>query len=322
MLSVKGLVRNMKKQSKIYVAGHTGMIGSAIRRKLEKEGYNNLILRSHQELDLTRQQDVEDFFFQEKPEYVFLAAAKVGGIHANEIAIADFLRINLQIELNVLESSYKNMVKKLCYIGSGCIYPDNSRQPIKEEYLLSGPFEKKNEGYGIAKMVGVKMCEYYNRQYGANFISVALCNAYGPGDNYNLESANVVPALIRKFHEAKIQNKKSVILWGTGKAMRSFLYADDIADACCFLMENYKSEYCINIAADVGMTIRELGEIIKKIVDFNGKVVFDSTYPDGAAKILLDPSRLYAMGWNPLFSLEEGLTKTYEDYLNNKNIRK
>ncbi len=305
----------MEKQDKIYVAGHGGMVGSALVRKLKKEGYENIIVRTHKELDLSCQEAVEQFFAEEKPDYVFLAAAKVGGIHANEAAPADFLRINVQIEMNVMWAAYKNHVKKLCFIGSGSIYPVNCPQPMKEEYLLSGPFERKNEGYGIAKMVGTKMCEYLNRQYGTDFIAAAICNIYGPGDNYSPESSHVVPALVRKFHEGKIQNKEKVTLYGTGTAVRSFLYADDVADACYFLMEHYSGDACINVGHEKGISIGELGKIIKEITGFEGEIAYDSHYPDGSPEIRLDTSRLSSMGWKPVYGLRDGLKRTYEDYL-------
>ena len=263
----------MKAESKIYVAGHNGLVGSAIVRKLKKEGYENIITRTHSELDLTRQEDVESFFNEEKPEYVFVAAAKVGGIHANEMAPAEFMYINLAIETNVIHSSYKNQVKKLLFMGSGCIYPRIVPQPIREDYLLTAPLEKTNEAYAIAKIAGLKMCEFYNRQYGTDYISVMPCNLYGPGDNYHPENSHVIPALLRKFHEAKINKSPQVVMWGTGSAMREFLHIDDIADASYFLMQNYSGDECVNIGCGRDMSIRELGELIRDIVGYRGEII-------------------------------------------------
>lgn len=312
----------MEKEAKIYVAGHNGLVGSSIIRKLKKEGYENIITRSHSELDLTRQEDVESFFNEEKPDYVFLAAAKVGGIHANEVAPAEFMYINLAIETNVIHSAYKNKVKKLLFMGSGCIYPRIVPQPIREDYLLTAPLEKTNEAYAIAKIAGLKMCEFYNRQYGTDYISVMPCNLYGPGDNYHPENSHVVPALLRKFHEAKINNSPQVVMWGTGSAMREFLHIDDIADASYFLMQNYSGNECVNIGCGQDMSIRELGELIRDIVGYQGEIVYDSSYPDGTPRKLLDSSKLFAMGWRPSISLREGLEETYLDYIKNrKNYR-
>ena len=312
----------MKAESKIYVAGHNGLVGSAIVRKLKKEGYENIITRTHSELDLTRQEDVESFFNEEKPEYVFLAAAKVGGIHANEMAPAEFMYINLAIETNVIHSSYKNQVKKLLFMGSGCIYPRIVPQPIREDYLLTAPLEKTNEAYAIAKIAGLKMCEFYNRQYGTDYISVMPCNLYGPGDNYHPENSHVIPALLRKFHEAKINKSPQVVMWGTGSAMREFLHIDDIADASYFLMQNYSGDECVNIGCGRDMSIRELGELIRDIVGYRGEIIYDPSYPDGTPRKLLDSSKLFAMGWRPSISLREGLKETYLDYIeNSKNYR-
>ncbi len=312
----------MKAESKIYVAGHNGLVGSAIVRRLKKEGYKNIITRSHSKLDLTRQEDVESFFNEEKPEYVFLAAAKVGGIHANEMAPAEFMYINLAIETNVIHSAYKNKVKKLLFMGSGCIYPRIVPQPIREDYLLTAPLEKTNEAYAIAKIAGLKMCEFYNRQYGTDYISVMPCNLYGPGDNYHPENSHVIPALLRKFHEAKINNSPQVVMWGTGSAMREFLHIDDIADASYFLMQNYSGDECVNIGCGQDMSIRELGELIRDIVGYRGEIVYDPSYPDGTPRKLLDSSKLFAMGWRPSISLREGLKETYLDYIeNSKNYR-
>lgn len=312
----------MEKNAKIYVAGHAGLVGSAIVRKLKKEGYTNIIGRTHAELDLTNQAAVNAFFEKEKPEYVFLAAAKVGGIHANEIALGEFMYINLAIEVNVIQAAYKNNVKKLMFLGSGCIYPRECPQPIKESYLMTAPLEKTNEGYAIAKIAGLKMCEFYNRQYGTNYISVMPCNLYGPGDNYNPESSHVIPALLRKFHEAKIGGKKEVVMWGTGTAMREFLHIDDIADACYFLMEKYEGDECVNIGCGTDMTIADLAKLISEVVGFEGDVVYDTSMPDGTPKKLLDSGKLFSMGWRPQIELRQGLKDTYEDYkINCDNYR-
>lgn len=305
----------MRKNVKIYVAGHNGLVGSAIVRNLKKRGYTNIIGRSHAELDLTNQQAVRQFFEEERPEYVFLCAAKVGGIHINSIAPAEFMYINLAIETNVIHSAYMTGVKKLLFMGSGCIYPRVVPQPIKEEYLLTAPLEKTNEAYAIAKIAGLKMCEFYNKQYGTDYISVMPCNLYGPGDNYNPVSSHVIPALLRKFHEAKVSNASTVVMWGTGSAMREFMHIDDIADASVFLMENYDGNEWVNIGCGEDMSIRELGEIIKRIVGFDGKVVYDPSYPDGTPRKLLDSSKLFSMGWRPSISLEKGLEETYKDYI-------
>lgn len=304
----------MEKNAKIFVAGHNGLVGSAIVRNLKKRGYHNIVTRSHRDLDLTRQDAVEHFFKSEHPDYVFLCAAKVGGIHINNIQPADFMYINLTIETNVIHSAYLNHVKKLLFMGSGCIYPRIVPQPIKEDYLLTAPLEKTNEAYAIAKISGLKMCEFYNRQYGTNYISVMPCNLYGPGDNYNPISSHVIPALLRKFHEAKINRSSEVVMWGTGSAMREFMHIDDIADASVFLMENYNGDQWVNIGCGTDMSIKELGELIKKVVGYEGKIVYDSSYPDGTPRKLLDSSKLMAMGWKPTISLEEGLKETYEDY--------
>jgi GDP-L-fucose synthase len=313
----------MKKDSKIYVAGHRGLVGSAIVRNLQKRGFCNIIGKTHEELDLTNQLAVADFFSNEKPEYVFLCAAKVGGIHINEMQPAEFMYINLAIETNIIHSAYLNNTKKLLFMGSGCIYPRIVPQPIKEDYLLTAPLEKTNEAYAIAKISGLKMCEFYNKQYGTNYISVMPCNLYGPGDNYNPVSSHVIPALLRKFHEAKVSLAKSVTMWGTGTAMREFLHIDDIADASVFLMENYNENQWVNIGCGSDMSIRDLGELIKKVVGFKGNIIYDSSFPDGTPRKLLDSSRLFAMGWRPSISLEEGLMETYQDYLQNgENYRK
>ena len=304
----------MQKQNKIYVAGHRGLVGSAIVRALQAQGYNNLILRAHKELDLLDQKTVTDFFQKEKPEYIFLAAAKVGGILANKTYPADFIYQNLQVQNNVIHNSYLHGVRKLLFLGSSCIYPRNCPQPIKEEYLLTGPLEPTNEPYAIAKIAGIKMCQSYDRQYGANFISVMPTNLYGPNDNFDLENSHVLPALIRKFHEAKTNNQKEVVVWGTGAAKREFLHVDDLAEACVFLMNNYDSSEIINIGAGEDVTIKELAEMIKEVIDFTGKIVWDSSKPDGTPRKLLDISALHNLGWQHNINLDEGLNLTYEWY--------
>lgn len=309
----------MEKEAKIYVAGHRGLVGSAIVRALQKRGYMNVIGRSHCELDLTNQAAVDSFFAEEAPEYVFLCAAKVGGIHINDIQPADFLYINLAIETNVIQSAYRHQVKKLLFMGSGCIYPRDPAQPIREEYLLTGPLEKTNEAYAIAKIAGLKMCEFYNRQYGTDYISVMPCNLYGPGDNYDPVGSHVIPALLRKFHEAKISGAPVVTLWGTGHAMREFLHIDDIADASVFLMENYSGNMWVNIGCGTDMEIRELAELIRQVVGYEGRIEYDTSMPDGTPRKLLDSTRLFAMGWRPSISLREGLEATYQDYLLHKD---
>lgn len=314
---MNGQVMKMNKDEKIYVAGHAGLVGSAIIRKLEKEGYHNIVTRSHEELDLTRQAETEAFFADEKPDYVFLAAAKVGGIHANEVAQAEFMYTNLMIETNVIQAAYLNHVKKLMFLGSGCIYPRIVQQPIKESYLMTAPLEKTNEGYAVAKIAGLKLCEYFNKQFGTDYISVMPCNLYGPGDNYHLQNSHVVPALLRKFHEAKESGQDTVTLWGTGSAMREFLHIDDIADACVFLMQNYTGDECVNIGCGSDLTIRELGELLADITGYQGKIVFDTNMPDGTPRKLLDTSKLSALGWKPAISLRQGLQETYDDYIVN-----
>ena len=314
----------MNKNSRIYVAGHKGLVGSAITRKLQSEGHSNLILRSHKELDLMRQADVEIFFKEEKPEYVFLAAAKVGGILANNTYPADFIYENLLVESNVIHSAYKAGVKKLLFLGSSCIYPRDCPQPMKEEYLLSGKLEPTNEPYAIAKIAGIKMCQAYNRQYGTRFISVMPTNLYGPSDNFDLETSHVLPALIRKFHEAKTSDKsrvtgdeKTVTIWGTGAPRREFLHVDDLADACLFLMNHYEESEIINIGIGKDISISELAELIKEIVGFKGSIRYDRTKPDGTLRKLLDVSKLRALGWQPKVCLREGIERTYGWYVKN-----
>ena len=302
----------MNKDSKIYVAGHRGLVGSAIMRKLQQEGYTNIITRTHKELDLTNQAQTQEFFKKEKPEYVFLAAAKVGGIHANNTYPADFAYINIMIESNVIKASYDYGVKKLLFLGSSCIYPKLCPQPIKEEYLLTGLLEKTNEAYAIAKIAGLKMCQYFNRQYGTNYISVMPTNLYGPNDNFDLETSHVLPALIRKFHEAKIDNKPYVEVWGTGTPRREFLHVDDLADAVIYLMNNYDENEPLNIGTGKDITIKELAGLIKEIVGYEGEIKFDTTKPDGTPRKLLDVSRLHNAGWEHKITLREGIENTYE----------
>jgi len=308
----------MEKNDKIYVAGHNGMVGSAILRKLKKEGFTNLVTRSSSELNLKDQQAVIDFFQQEKPDYVFLAAAKVGGIKANDTYRAEFLYDNLMIENNVIHQAYAHGVKKLMFLGSSCIYPKHARQPLKEEYLLSGYLEPTNEPYAIAKIAGIKLCESYRDQYGSNFISVMPTNLYGQNDNYDLQNSHVLPALIRKFHEAKEENKPEVEIWGTGKPMREFLHVDDMADACYYLMQNYNEKQFVNIGTGKDVTIRELAETIMEVVGYQGKLTFNTDMPNGTPRKLLDVSKLHNLGWHHKIELKEGIEKTYEDFVRNK----
>ena len=311
----------MKTNSKIYIAGHRGMVGSAILRNLQKKGYSNFILKTSQELDLKNQSDVSRFFELEKPEFVFLAAAKVGGIQANNIYRADFLYDNLMIQNNIIHASYKNNVSKLLFLGSSCIYPKLAPQPLKEEYLLSGYLEDTNEPYAIAKITGIKMCESYKRQYNCNFISVMPTNLYGPNDNYNLNNSHVLPALIRKFHEAKQNNLPSVDMWGTGSPLREFLHADDMADACVYLMQNYNGLQHVNIGTGSDITIKELAILIKKIVGYSGDIKHDLSKPDGTPRKLMDVSFLHSLGWRHTIELEEGIKSVYEDFKKNNNVR-
>jgi GDP-L-fucose synthase len=308
----------MNKNSKIYIAGHRGLVGSAIMRLLKKKGYTNIITRARKDLDLLDQQAVRDFFMKEKPEFVFLAAAKVGGIMANKTYPADFIRENLLVQVNVIENAHLHKVKKLLFLGSSCIYPRMAPQPIMEKYFLTGPLEKTNEAYAIAKIAGIKMCQSYNKQYGTNFISVMPTNLYGQGDNFDLENAHVLPSFIRRFHEAKIKNEKEVILWGTGGAKREFLHVDDLAKACEFLMLNYNDSDIINIGTGKDITIAELAEKIKKIVGFKGKIVWDNTKPDGTPRKLLDVSRINNLGWSHSTELDDGLYKIYEWFKDNQ----
>jgi GDP-L-fucose synthase len=306
----------MEKTAKIYVAGHNGMVGSAIVRKLRTEGFDNIITRSSKELDLRNQQAVTDFFAAEKPDYVFLAAAKVGGILANNIYRADFLFENLMIQNNVIHSAYINEVKKLMFLGSSCIYPKLAPQPLKEEYLLTGELEQTNEPYAIAKIAGIKMCDAYRAQYGCNYISVMPTNLYGPNDNYDLNNSHVLPALIRKVITAKNKGEKSVTIWGTGTPKREFLYVDDLADACFYLMETYNEAGLVNVGVGNDVSILELAQLVVKIVGFDGEIVTDTTKPDGTPRKLMDVTKLTGKGWKAKVSLEEGISKVYEEVKN------
>ena len=304
----------MEKSAKIFVAGHRGMVGSAIVRKLQAEGYDNLVLRTSAELDLRSQAAVENFFASEKPEYVFLAAAKVGGILANNTFRADFLYENLMIESNVIHQSYVHKVKKLLFLGSSCIYPKLAPQPLKEEYLLSGYLEETNEPYAIAKIAGIKLCESYRIQYGCDFISAMPTNLYGPNDNYDLNNSHVIPALIRKFHEAKESNSPTVVVWGSGKPLREFMHVDDLADACLFLMRGYSENEFINIGTGEEMSINALATLIQQIVGYNGKIIFDATKPDGTPRKLMDVGKLFNLGFSHKIDLATGLGKVYKDH--------
>lgn len=312
----------MEKEAKIYVAGHRGMVGSAIVRKLQREGYTNLVLKTSAELDLRDQVKVADFFAAEKPDYVFLAAAKVGGIVANSTYRADFLYENLAIQNNIIHSSFVNKVKKLQFLGSSCIYPKLAPQPLKESYLLSGYLEETNEPYAIAKIAGIKMCEAYRAQYGCDFISVMPTNLYGPNDNYDLENSHVLPAMIRKFHEAKERGDASMTLWGSGSPMREFLHADDLAEACVYLMESYSDSELVNIGTGVDVTIKELAETVKQIVGFEGEIKWDTARPDGTPRKLMDVSKLHSLGWKHKIELKDGIALAYQDFLTNVTIRK
>jgi GDP-L-fucose synthase len=310
----------MKPDTKVYVAGHRGLVGSAIVRRMQAGGYSDIIQRTHAELDLTDQRAVNEFFEKEKPQFVFIAAAKVGGIYANNTYRADFIYQNLMIESNLIHASYRHGVKKLLFLGSSCIYPKLAPQPMKEEHLLTGLLEPTNEPYAIAKIAGIKMCDAYNRQYGTNFMSAMPTNLYGPGDNYDLKNSHVLPALIRRMHEAKVQGDKEVVVWGSGAPKREFLYSDDLADACVFLMERCNASDIgefINIGVGREITIRELAELIAEIVGFRGKLVFDSSKPDGTPRKLLDVSRFQALGWQAKTGFREGVAKAYADYLKN-----
>ena len=303
----------MELSNKIFIAGHRGMVGSAILRRLQKEGFSNFVFRTSEELDLRNQQAVTDFFKQEKPEYVFLAAAKVGGILANNTFRAEFLYENLEIQNNVIHQSWVNGVKKLLFLGSSCIYPKLAPQPLKEEYLLTGLLEPTNEPYAIAKIAGIKMCDAYRSQYGCNFISVMPTNLYGPNDNYDLNNSHVLPALLRKFHDAKINQQPEVIVWGTGTPLREFLHADDMADACVFLMKNFNEPGLVNIGVGEDISIKDLAGMIKEITGFGGKIVFDSRNPDGTPRKLMDVSKLTSLGWKATISLKNGIEKVYQE---------
>ncbi|WMW24314.1 GDP-L-fucose synthase [Methanolobus sediminis] len=308
-------------QSKIYIAGHRGMVGSAIKRNLESRGYQNLVCRTHSELDLTNQQAVNEFFKTEKPEYVFLAAAKVGGILANSTYPAEFIYQNLLIEANIIHAAYIHNIKKLLFLGSSCIYPKFAPQPMKEEYLLTGDLEVTNEAYAIAKIAGIRLCKHYNQQYNTNFMSVMPTNLYGQNDNFNLESSHVMPALIRKFHEAKINNISEIVIWGTGSPKREFLHVDDMADACVHLMMNYNASDIgefVNVGTGKDITIKELAELVGDIVDYDGKIIYDASKPDGTPRKLLDVSRLNVLGWKAKISLKDGIKQTYEWYTDSK----
>ena len=308
----------MNKTDKIYIAGHRGLVGSAIVRNLKKNGYNNLLLRTSKELNLTNQADVNQFFETEKPDYVFLAAAKVGGIHANDTYPADFIRDNLQIQTNIIDAAYRNKTKKLLFLGSSCIYPKFAPQPMKEEYLLTGELEPTNEWYAIAKIAGIKMCQAYKKQYGFNAISLMPTNLYGPGDNFNLENSHVMPALIRKFHDAKVNNLPEVEVWGTGTPKREFLHVDDMADATVFLMSNYDAAQFVNVGVGEDVSIKELAEIVKETVGFEGELKFDSSKPDGTPRKLLDVTKLNEAGWRAKINLVDGVKTTYQWFLENE----
>lgn len=307
----------MEKESKIYVAGHKGMVGSAIVRELKRQGYMNIITVTHEELDLTRQEAVERFFEKEKPEYVFLAAAKVGGIEANQSALADFMYENMILEMNVIHSSWRNGCKKLEFLGSSCIYPRMAPQPMKESCLLTSELEKTNEAYALAKISGLKYCEYLNRQYGSDYISVMPTNLYGPNDNYHLEHSHVLPALIRRFHEAKEKGDKVVVCWGDGSPMREFLYVDDLANLCVFLMNEYSGNETVNAGTGKEISIKELSEKVAGIVGYKGEIRWDTSRPNGTPRKLLDVSKAASLGWRYRTELDEGIRKAYEDFLKN-----
>lgn len=307
----------MEREDKIYIAGHKGMVGSAIHRKLLGHGFHNFVLKSHKELNLTDQRAVEAFFAGERPDYVFLAAARVGGIAANIAAPVEFLLENLQIQCNVISSAYKYGVKKLMFLGSSCIYPKDAPQPLKEEYLMTGLLEPTNEGYAVAKITGLKLCEYYRKQYGADFISVMPCNLYGYYDNFDPEKSHIVPGLIRRFHEAKVSGRGSVAIWGSGRSYRELLFADEMADACVYLMEKYSGDGFVNIGYGKDYTVMEIAEAIRRTVGYEGEIITDPDRPEGMQRKVLDTSKLKALGWTPRYSLKEGLRMTYEWYMAN-----
>ncbi|MDR2240968.1 MAG: GDP-L-fucose synthase [Zoogloeaceae bacterium] len=324
----------MTNHARIYIAGHRGLVGSAIVRKLRAQGYDNLLLRTHAELDLANQKATDAFFAEETPEYVFLAAAKVGGILANNTRPAEFIHENLAIQTNVIDAAYRNGVKRLLFLGSSCIYPRDCPQPIKEEYLLTGPLEPTNRPYALAKIAGIEMCWSYNRQYGTKYLSVMPTNLYGPGDNYDLDSSHVIPALIRKFHEARISGASEVVVWGTGTPRREFLYSDDMADACVYLMTQSDAGFdnllqsfgdkapLINIGAGEDITIAELAQMIAKVVEYDGEIVFDTSKPDGTMRKLMDNSFINALGWRNQMPLRSGLKQAYQNFLNTKLLYK
>lgn len=307
----------MEKSSKIYIAGHRGLVGSALVRNLESKGFTNIIKRTSKELDLRNQQAVQEFFKQERPEYVILAAAKVGGIHANNTYPAEFIYDNLMIQNNVIKAAHDFKVKKLLFLGSTCIYPKLAPQPIKEEYLLTGALEETNEAYAVAKIAGLEMCKFFKRQYGDNFISCMPTNLYGPNDNFDLQSSHVLPALIRKFHEAKVNHQPTVEVWGTGTPLREFIYVDDMADACIFLMENYDGEQHVNIGTGEEVSIRQLAETVKEVVGFEGELIFNTNMPDGTPRKLTTVDKLHALGWKHKVSLKDGVQLAYDWYLQN-----
>jgi GDP-L-fucose synthase len=309
----------LEKQAKIYIAGHRGMVGSAIHRKLQQEGYTNLITRRSAELDLRDQRAVQAFFEEEKPEYVFLAAAKVGGIVANNTYRADFLYENLAIQNNVIHQAHEHEVKKLMFLGSSCIYPKLAPQPLKEEYLLTGLLEETNEPYAIAKIAGIKMCDAYRAQYGRNYISVMPTNLYGYNDNYHPQNSHVLPALIRRFHEAKVNGTPEVTIWGSGAPMREFLFADDLADACYYLMQHHDEASLLNIGTGEDLSIKDLALLIKKVIGYDGDLIFDSTKPDGTPRKLMDVSKLHELGWKHKVNLEDGIKLAYKDFLKQIN---
>lgn len=308
----------MEKEAKIYVAGHSGMVGSAIVRQLQKEGYDNLILRTSKELDLRRQDQVENFFKEQKPDYVFLAAAKVGGIIANNNQPAEFMYDNMILEMNVIHSAFLNSVKKLMFLGSSCIYPRLAPQPMPESCLLTSSLEQTNEAYALAKISGLKYCEYLNRQFGTDYISVMPTNLYGPNDNYHPEHSHVLPAMIRRFHEAKQQNLPEVVIWGTGTPLREFLYVDDLAEACVFLMNTYSGDETVNLGTGKELTIAQLAELVKRVTGYQGRIIFDTSRPDGTPRKLLDVSKLTKLGWKYKTELEEGIQLAYNDFLDSE----
>jgi GDP-L-fucose synthase len=312
----------MNEDAKIYVAGHRGLVGAAIARRLQNSGYANLVTATSRELDLREQAAVRQFFSREKPEYVVLAAAKVGGILANDSYPAEFIYDNLMMEANVIDAAYRAGVKKLLFLGSTCIYPRMAPQPLKEEYLLSGPLEPTNEWYAVAKIAGIKLCQAYQRQYGCKFISAMPTNLYGPGDNFDLEKSHVLPAMIRKFHEAKVSGAPTVTVWGTGKPLREFLHVDDCAAACVFLLENYAGNDIVNIGTGSDVSIAGLAELVRKVVGFNGEIIFDRGKPDGTPRKLVDVGRIHALGWRASTTLESGVSETYQWFLDNIAERK